>query len=93
MPHRNLVAALALSAALLVQSVPLAHAQLAPIMFADWYIKETTKKAIATPGHSAWCAASRPGYRAKWNNWRTPDGRVTYCSSPYFSVPWNPYKG
>ncbi|MEZ5792617.1 MAG: hypothetical protein R3D34_18140 [Nitratireductor sp.] len=87
------VAKIALATAILAQGVALSHAQLAPIMFADWYIKETTKKAIATPGHTQWCASSKPGYRAKWNNWRTADGRVTYCSSPYFSVPWNPYKG
>lgn len=89
MPRKFHHLALPVAAVLLAQSAAISHAQLAPLMFADWYIKETTKKALATPGHAEWCAQSRPGYRTQWNNWRTPDGRVTYCSSPYFRVPWH----
>ena len=70
----------------------LAGAQFLPLTMADKFIRETTAKAIATPGHAAWCARQRPGYRKQWNNWRNDNGRVTYCSSPYFSLPWRPYK-
>jgi hypothetical protein len=67
-------------------------AQLGPIMLADWVIKRSNKEAAATPGHSEWCAKLRPGYRPQWNNWRTSDGRVTYCASPYYTPPWQvPY--
>ncbi len=90
MPRTSRLAAATLAIALLIPALP-ASAQLAPIAFADWYIKETTKKALATPGHAQWCAKSRPGYRKQWNNWREDTGRVTHCSSPYFSVPWRPY--
>jgi hypothetical protein len=87
--RKSRVLTLPLGAAVLFLSAAASHAQLAPIMFADWFIKKTTKEALATPGHAEWCAQSRPGYRKQWNNWRTPDGRVTYCSSPYFTVPWH----
>ena len=69
-----------------------AQAQLLPLTLLDMMIKTSNKEALAVPGHAAWCAQSRPGYRAQWNNWRTPEGRVTYCASPYYSPPWQvPY--
>jgi hypothetical protein len=77
-------------AALALSSAP-AAAYTTPLMLLDWMIEKSQKEAAATPGHAQWCANSRPGYRAQWNNWRTPDGRVTYCSSPYYSLPWRPY--
>ncbi len=77
---------------LLAISAQQASAQLGPIMLADWAIKRSNKQAAATPGHAEWCARSKPGYRAQWNNWRTSDGRVTYCASPYYTPPWQvPY--
>ena len=89
---RTLVAVLPLAVAGLLAAQTAAHAQLAPLMLLDAMIKKSNKEAAATPGHAAWCAASRPGYRAQWNNWRTPDGRVTYCASPYYTPPWQvPY--
>ncbi len=69
-----------------------AHAVVGAFVLADKYFKEEVKKAINTPGHVEWCMSYKPGYRPQWNNWRLPNGRVTYCSSPYYSVPWNPYK-
>jgi hypothetical protein len=80
---------LAAAAIALAVSAPLANAQLAPLVLADRFIKMETKKALATPGHVEYCAQVRPGYRAQWNNWRTADGRVTYCSSPYYKLPWH----
>lgn len=69
------------------QSIP-ANAQLSFFMMADRIVKNETAKAIATPGHAEWCARQEPGYRKKWNNWRTPNGRVKYCASPYFTPVW-----
>ncbi|GIL00988.1 MAG: hypothetical protein BroJett030_08870 [Alphaproteobacteria bacterium] len=84
------LAALPLALALLLAGQGAAHAFTAPFVLLDMMIKQSTKEALATPGHAEWCARSRPGYRPQWNNWRTPDGRVTYCSSPYYTVPWQP---
>ena len=79
------------AAAMLCLAQP-AHAQLAPLMLADWLIKKSNKEAAAAPGHAEWCAKSKPGYRPQWNNWRTSDGRVTYCASPFYTPPWQiPY--
>lgn len=88
--YRLLALPLALGVVLASQGV--SHAQLAPLMLLDRMIKKSNKEALATPGHVEWCAAQRPGYRPQWNNWRTPDGRVTYCASPYYTPPWQvPY--
>jgi len=65
-----------------------ANAFLTPFVLADRVIKQENKKALATPGHAAWCAKQAPGYRKQWNNWRTPNGRVKYCASPYFTPLW-----
>jgi len=86
------IALLPAAAAMLFLAQQAAHAQLAPLMLADWMIKKSNKEAAATPGHAEWCAASKPGYRPQWNNWRTSDGRVTYCASPFYTPPWQvPY--
>ncbi|MGI9402348.1 MAG: hypothetical protein ACR2O0_13930 [Rhizobiaceae bacterium] len=69
------------------------HAFMSAFVLADKYLKYESKKAYNTPGHAEWCARSKPGFRPQWNNWRTPEGRVTYCSSPYYSLPWKPYNG
>ncbi len=53
-----------------------------------WVIRNDTKKALLIPQHAAWCAKKHPGYRAKWNNYRIPNGRVRYCASPYHTPSW-----
>ncbi len=89
---RKFVHALPLAFAALLASQSASHAFTAPLALMDWAIKKSNKEALATPGHAEWCARSKPGYRAQWNNWRTPDGRVTYCASPYYTPPWQvPY--
>ncbi|MEC9343461.1 MAG: hypothetical protein VYD64_06415 [Pseudomonadota bacterium] len=94
MQKRKLALALPIAMAAILAGQGIAHAQLAPIMLLDMMVKRSNKEALATPGHAEWCAASRPGYRAQWNNWRNDDGRVTYCASPYYTPPWKmPYKG
>ncbi len=61
---------------------------------ADYVVKQEAKKAFANKQHVAWCKQQAPGFRANWNNWRTPNGRVKYCKSPYFTPVWMiPYKG
>ena len=65
-----------------------ASAQLLPLMLLDKGFKEEAKKAKNTPGHVEWCRKKKPGFRAEWNNWRTSDGRVEYCASPYYTPPW-----
>ena len=88
--HR--LAALPLALGLLFAGECAAHAQLAPLVLLDMMIKKSNKEAQAIPEHLAWCAQNHPGYRPQWNNWRTPDGRVAYCASPYYTPPWQvPY--
>lgn len=69
------------------QAVP-ANAFFSVFVLADRTIRSETAKAIATPGHVEWCRKQAPGYRKKWNNWRLPNGRVKYCSSPHYTLLW-----
>ena len=86
------VHAVPLAFAALLASQTLSQAQLLPLTLLDMMIKKSNKEALAIPEHGAWCARSKPGYRVQWNNWRTPNGRVTYCASPYYTPPWQvPY--
>jgi len=88
MISRKTVAALAAGVAITVAGYGVANAQLAPIVLLDMMFKKSNKDAQATPGHVEWCIANFPGYRPQWNNARTPDGRVTYCASPFYTPPW-----
>ena len=82
-------ASTAIAAGLVMALVPAtASAQLAPLVLMDMMVKRSQKEAAATPGHAEWCAQHRAGYRAQWNNWRNPDGTVTYCASPYYARIW-----
>jgi hypothetical protein len=65
-----------------------AHAQTAVIGVIIWAIREDTKIALQIPQHATWCAKKHPGYRAKWNNYLIPNGRVKYCASPYHTPSW-----
>ena len=87
LPTRSL-AALLLASAMVLTAPPAANAFLSVFMLAERTIKKENAKALATPGHAAWCAKQRPGYRKQWNNWRLPNGRVKYCASPYFTPVW-----
>ena len=88
MLKRVRLAVLPLALAGVVAATVASQANLLPLMLLDKAFKASNAEAAATPGHAAWCAASRPGYRPQWNNWRESNGRVTYCSSPYYTVPW-----
>lgn len=89
---RSRIGILALAVAGLLAGQTNAHAFTSVFAMLDMMVKKSNKEALATPGHAAWCAKSRPGYRAKWNNWREPNGRVSYCASPYYTPPWQiPY--
>ena len=81
-------AAALLASAVMLSAAPAANAFISVFILADRVIKQETAKALATPGHAAWCAKQKPGYRKQWNNWRLPNGRVKYCASPYFSPVW-----
>ncbi|WP_075996785.1 hypothetical protein [Salaquimonas pukyongi] len=87
-PFANRLAVMALASAVVFSAAPSANAFLSVFMLADRVIKKENAKALATPGHAAWCAKQQPGYRKKWNNWRLPNGRVKYCASPYFTPMW-----
>jgi hypothetical protein len=85
--HKTLLSAAA-GIALLASAPIAAQAYTTPLMLLDMMVEHSQKEALAVPAHGEWCASSRPGYRKQWNNWRNADGRVTYCSSPYYTVPW-----
>jgi hypothetical protein len=85
--RQTLVIAAATAGLLLTAALP-ANAFISMFVMADRVIKKENKKALATPGHAAWCAKQAPGFRKQWNNWRTPNGRVKYCASPYFTPLW-----
>lgn len=91
MTRKQLLLAIPAAAFIISASATHSHAIVGALVLADSFFKSEAKKAYNTPGHAAWCANSRPGFRPEWNNWRTPNGRVTYCSSPYYSLPWRPY--
>lgn len=82
------LAALLLAPAMVLTAPVAANAFLSVFMMAERTIKKENAKALATPGHAAWCAKHKPGYRKQWNNWRLPNGRVKYCASPYFTPLW-----
>lgn len=85
--------AFVLSAALLATSLQPAHAFTSFFTIADYVVKREAAKAFANKEHVAWCNRQAPGFRPKWNNWRTPNGRVKYCKSPHFTPVWMvPYK-
>ena len=87
MQNRKLLLATMAGAAMFL-GTGVAQAQLAPLMLMDMMVKRSQKEAAATPGHAEWCAKHRPGYRANWNNWRNPNGTVSYCASPYYAPIW-----
>ena len=92
MLKRYRLAALPVALALLLAGQSISYAQLAPFVLLDMMIKKSNKEARAIPEHVQWCLQHHPGYRPQWNNWRTPDGRVAYCASPYYTPPWQvPY--
>ncbi len=74
-------------AIIMVGQVP-AQAVTSIIALAVWAVRADTKKALEIPQHIKWCAKQHPGYRAKWNNYRIPNGRVKYCASPYHMPAW-----
>ena len=88
MTLRKIVILSATAAGIAFSSALPANAFISFLMLADRTIQSETRNAIATPGHAAWCAKQRPGYRKKWNNWRLDNGRVKYCSSPYYTLLW-----
>lgn len=88
MSLRNTILLSTIAATMALSSTLPANAFISWLMLADRTIKSETKKAIATPGHVEWCAKQAPGYRKEWNNWRLPNGRVKYCSSPYYTLLW-----
>ena len=88
----NRLAGICLAATTLAVASPGASRAQLPLVLLDMMFKQSNKQALATPGHAEWCANSRPGYRKQWNNWRQPDGNVTYCASPFYTPPWQvPY--
>ena len=87
------VAAAALGLTLFIAGQTASHAFMTPFVLLDRWIQTENKKALATPGHVEWCRKLKPGYRANWNNWRNPDGTVSYCTSPYYSLQFKPYRG
>ena len=84
----NPIAVLTVACGLLAGSQVPANAFIGALVLADKFIKKEAAIALQTPNHAAWCAKKHPGYRAKWNNYRIPNGRVRYCASPYYSPPW-----
>jgi hypothetical protein len=94
MPKQYRLAALPLALTMLVASQSVSYAQLAPLYLLDQWIKKSNKEAQAIPEHVQWCLEHHPGYRPQWNNWRTANGRVAYCASPYYTPPWQaPFAG
>ena len=85
--YRKIAVLLSTLAIFMVGQVP-AHAFTSLISVVIWAIRADTKKALEIPQHAAWCAKQHPGYRAKWNNYRIPNGRVKYCASPYHMPSW-----
>lgn len=88
MNAKSLLTATVISAALLTTSALPANAVVGLFVMADRVIKSENKKALATPGHVAWCLKNHAGYRPKWNNYPIGNGRIKYCSSPYYQLLW-----
>lgn len=89
---RSRLASFVLAFGLVAASQGAAHAFTTPFVLLDMMVKQSNKEALAIPEHGKWCAEHHPGYRVQWNNWRTADGRVAYCASPYYTSPWQvPY--
>lgn len=84
---RKIIVLIMTLALFVVSHVP-AQAYTGVISLAIWAIRADTKKALEIPQHAKWCARQHPGYRVQWNNYRIPNGRVKYCSSPYHMPAW-----
>lgn len=94
MLSRKTLFALPVAMALCVGAAAPASAFTSLFTIADYVVKREAKKAFANKQHVRWCQKQAPDFRPKWNNWRTPNGRVKYCKSPYFTPVWMaPYKG
>lgn len=91
---RSISLGIPVAAAISLSAIAPANAFTSLFTIADYVVKQEAKKAFADKQHVAWCQQQAPGFRANWNNWRTPNGRVKYCKSPYFTPVWmTPYKG
>jgi hypothetical protein len=88
MVRKTLLLAIPVAALIFAATAAPSNAFVGLFIMADKWFKDEAKKAAQTPGHAEWCASFRPGYRPQWNNWRLPNGRVTYCASPFYTPPW-----
>lgn len=94
MSLKNIAFTIPLALTISIGSIAPASAFTSIFTIADYVVKREAKKAFANKQHVNWCKRQAPGFRANWNNWRTPNGRVKYCKSPYFTPAWMvPYKG